>query len=80
MGGNGMSVAILPFLGFALSQVGTPGPANVAMMATGAGFGFQRALPFMFGVVLGKQIIIWPIGFGLMSYATQLPLLFLALK
>jgi len=75
-----MSVALLPFIGFALSQVGTPGPANMAMMATGAGFGFRRALPFMFGVVLGKQIIIWPIGFGLMSYAAQLPWLFLALK
>lgn len=34
----------------------------------------------MFGVLLGKQIIIWPIGFGLLTYAAQVPWLFLALK
>ncbi|MEM7644733.1 MAG: LysE family translocator, partial [Pseudomonadota bacterium] len=57
-----MSVAILPFAAFALSQVGTPGPANMALMATGARFGLRAALPFVAGVALGKQLIIWPIG------------------
>ena len=75
-----MSIAILPLSIFAASQVGTPGPANMAMLATGARFGFRAALPFVAGVVLGKQLIIWPIGFGLMELAEAAPGLFTALK
>lgn len=75
-----MSVATASFLVFAASQVGTPGPANMALMATGARFGFRAALPFVAGVALGKQLIIWPIGFGLMELAGRLPGLFLGLK
>ena len=62
-----MSVSALSFAVFAASQVGTPGPANMALLATGAAHGLRRALPFVGGVVLGKQLIIWPIGFGLMA-------------
>ena len=68
-----MSVAVATFALFAASQVGTPGPANMAMLATGARYGFRAALPFMFGVLFGKQLIIWPIGFGLMELAQQVP-------
>ena len=75
-----MSVGIISFVAFAFSQVATPGPANMAMLATGARYGFRAALPFVAGVVLGKQLIIWPIGFGLMSLADQVPLLFVLLK
>ncbi|MEM8849365.1 MAG: LysE family translocator [Pseudomonadota bacterium] len=75
-----MSVAVLPFAAFALSQVGTPGPANMALMATGARFGLRAALPFVAGVALGKQLIIWPIGFGLMELAERAPIIFEALK
>ncbi len=75
-----MSVAIVSFLVFGTSQVGTPGPANMVLMATGARFGFWAALPFVAGVVLGKQLIIWPIGFGLMELASAAPGIFSALK
>ena len=75
-----MSVAVGSFLVFAASQVGTPGPANMALMATGARFGLRRALPFVAGVALGKQLIIWPIGFGLMEVVAGIPWLFTALK
>ncbi|MEM8576902.1 MAG: LysE family translocator [Pseudomonadota bacterium] len=75
-----MSIALIPLAAFAASQVGTPGPANMALMATGARFGLRRALPFVAGVVLGKQLIIWPIGFGLMELAQHAPLLFETLK
>ncbi|QFU08499.1 Cysteine/O-acetylserine efflux protein [Rhodobacteraceae bacterium THAF1] len=75
-----MGVAVASFLIFAASQVGTPGPANMALLATGAAHGLRRALPFVAGVVLGKQLIIWPIGFGLMSLAQSVPLLFTVLK
>ncbi len=75
-----MSVALLPLAVFAASQIGTPGPANMALLATGARFGFRAALPFVAGVALGKQLIIWPIGFGLMQLATRAPLFFEGLK
>ena len=75
-----MSVAITSFAVFAASQVGTPGPANMALMATGARFGFRAALPFVAGAALGKQLIIWPIGFGLMELADAAPGIFAALK
>ncbi|MCW1950685.1 MAG: LysE family transporter [Octadecabacter sp.] len=75
-----MSVAILPFLAFATSQVGTPGPANMVLLATGARFGLRRAVPFVAGVALGKQLIIWPLGFGLMAAQDDYPLIFNALK
>ena len=75
-----MSVEIAAFAFFAASQVGTPGPANMALLATGARYGLRRALPFVAGVAVGKQLIIWPIGFGLMALSTTVPLLFVALK
>ncbi|SMP09867.1 LysE family translocator [Shimia sagamensis] len=75
-----MSVAMISFSIFAASQVGTPGPANMALLATGARFGFRAALPFVAGVALGKQLIIWPIGFGLMGVAETVPSVFVALK
>ena len=75
-----MSVAIASFAVFAASQVGTPGPANMALLATGARYGFRQALPFMLGVALGKQMIIWPIGFGLIGVISNMPIVFTFLK
>ncbi|MEO1307676.1 MAG: LysE family translocator [Pseudomonadota bacterium] len=75
-----MSFAWVAFLVFAFSQVGTPGPANMALLATGARFGLRAALPFVAGVALGKQFVIWPVGFGLMGLAQSVPWLFVALK
>ena len=75
-----MSVAVATFAVFAASQVGTPGPANMALLATGARFGFRAALPFVAGVALGKQFIIWPVGFGLMELADRAPWVFETLK
>ena len=75
-----MSLAVLPFLTFATAQVGSPGPANMVLLATGARFGLRRALPFVAGVSLGKQLIIWPLGFGLMAVRDDYPMVFDALK
>lgn len=75
-----MSIALVPLAVFAASQIGTPGPANMALLATGARYGFRAALPFVAGVALGKQLIIWPIGFGLMELAAAAPAVFSALK
>ena len=75
-----MSVAVTSFAIFAAAQVGTPGPANMALLATGARYGLRRALPFVAGVALGKQLVIWPVGFGLMQLADTAPWVFVALK
>jgi threonine/homoserine/homoserine lactone efflux protein len=75
-----MPVHAATFAVFAASQVGTPGPANMALMATGARFGLRAALPFVVGVALGKQLVIWPVGFGLMELADQAPQIFVLLK
>lgn len=75
-----MSVAVTSFLIFGASQVGTPGPANMALLATGARFGFRAAMPFVGGVVIGKQLVIWPVGFGLMELADRAPYVFDTLK
>jgi threonine/homoserine/homoserine lactone efflux protein len=71
-----MSVQAFEFLVFAAAQVGTPGPANMTLLATGARFGLRPALPFVGGVILGKQLIIWPIGFGVMALLGAHPLVF----
>jgi len=75
-----MPVATASFAVFAASQVGTPGPANMALMATGARYGLRAALPFVGGVILGKQLVIWPVGFGLMELSSQAPWAFEILK
>lgn len=75
-----MSIALAPLAIFAASQIGTPGPANMALMATGARFGFRAALPFVAGVALGKQLVIWPVGFGLMELSQRAPGVFVVLK
>ena len=71
-----MSVALGSFALFAVTQVGTPGPANMALLATGARYGLRSALPFVAGVALGKQFVIWPVGFGIMSLAGSAPVVF----
>ncbi|MBE1281843.1 MAG: LysE family translocator [Rhodobacteraceae bacterium] len=75
-----MAIQAISFTIFAASQVGTPGPANMALMATGARYGLRAALPFVAGVALGKQFVIWPVGFGLMELAERAPLVFETLK
>ena len=75
-----MLTIIISFSLFALSQVGTPGPANMVLMSTGARYGLRKALPFVFGVIVGKQFIIWPLGFGLIGFVAQVAILFTTLK
>ena len=75
-----MVLSLFHFLLFAFSQVATPGPANMIMLATGAKYGFRKALPFVFGVIVGKQIIIWPISFGLLLLNKDYPYIFIFFK
>lgn len=75
-----MSIALIPLILFCATQVATPGPANMILLATGARFGLRRALPFVIGVALSKQVIIWPLGLGLLALQDDYPLVFAALK
>ncbi len=47
-------------------MVASPGPANVLLFALGAKQNIKRSIPFIISVVLSKQLIIWPIGLGVM--------------
>jgi threonine/homoserine/homoserine lactone efflux protein len=73
-------VDLIPFAIFAAAMIGTPGPANMVLLTAGARFGLRRALPFVLGVALGKQLVIWPMGFGLLALIAELPWLFVTLK
>lgn len=75
-----LPIELIVYIPFAAAVIGTPGPANLVLMAAGARFGFRRTLPLIGGVILGKQFIIWPLGFGLMSLAAAAPLVFAAFK
>jgi threonine/homoserine/homoserine lactone efflux protein len=75
-----MGVAVTAYLVFAASQIGTPGPANMALMTAGARYGLRAALPFVAGVALGKQLVVWPLGLGLMSVSQSAPWVFEILK
>ena len=58
---------------FAVSMVATPGPANMILLNAGSKFGFKKAIPFVFGIILSKQLIIWPIGFGILTFFELFP-------
>ena len=47
-------------------MVSSPGPANVLLFALGTKQNIKRSVPFIISVVLSKQLIIWPIGLGIM--------------
>lgn len=80
MEGQVMPIELIGFLAFSASMIGTPGPANMLVMASGARFGASASLPFLSGVILGKQLIIWPLGFGLLGVLDPEGSVFLALK
>ncbi len=75
-----MPVEIFGMTLFAASMIGTPGPANMVVMASGARFGFRASMPFLGGVILGKQLIIWPIGLGVLTILSSDSLAFQALR
>lgn len=75
-----MSVDWVPLLMFLGAMVATPGPANMVLLAAGARFGLRASLPFVAGVAVGKQLIIWPLGFGLLAVLSAAPVVFAVLK
>jgi|TARA_B110000305_G_scaffold185098_1_gene205882 threonine/homoserine/homoserine lactone efflux protein len=43
----------------------TPGPNNIIALSTGVNYGFKKALPFAFGVIVGFNLLIAALGFGI---------------
>ena len=69
-----------PLLLFATVMVGTPGPANMLVMTSGANFGFWRSVPFLAGVTFGKFFINAMMGIGLWQLLTTYPVVLIAIK
>ena len=67
-------------LGFTFATSVTPGPNNAMLTASGANFGFRRAVPHMLGIILGFPAMVLAIGLGLGTVFSALPWLHLALK
>jgi threonine/homoserine/homoserine lactone efflux protein len=67
-------------LGFALTTSITPGPNNAMLTASGANFGFRRAVPHMLGIIVGFPAMVLAIGLGLGTVFSALPWLHVALK
>ena len=48
-------------------MVGSPGPASLLLLSIGAKYKLKNSFFFLMGVICSKQLIIWPVGFGLLS-------------
>lgn len=56
---------LLSLTGFILVMVGTPGPNNLMLMASGVNFGVRRSMPHLAGVAFGCQILLLVAALGL---------------
>ncbi|WP_432735917.1 LysE family translocator [Maridesulfovibrio sp. FT414] len=58
---------------FSLTMSITPGPVNMVILASGAGYGFRRTLPFVSGATIGFILLLIALGLGLMQVVTAYP-------
>ena len=65
---------------FIVALVGSPGPANMALMASGLTFGARPAVPFLLGTMTGFQIIFWLNVTGLYALLESAPQVFAVLR
>lgn len=71
---------ITALIGFAFVMSISPGPSNFILLATGANFGFFRALPIVFGVSFGFLSMVFVMGIGLGPVITAYPAITTALR
>ncbi|MBV9834121.1 MAG: LysE family translocator [Alphaproteobacteria bacterium] len=69
-----------PLVLFALAMCFTPGPNVVMITASGANFGFRRAIPHMLGISFGFGAMAMAAGLGLAGLFHAEPRLHVALK
>lgn len=65
---------------FVSALVGTPGPANMSLMACGLTYGVRSSLPFLFGTLAGFQLIFWLNAAGLFALLQSVPAVWDALR
>lgn len=65
---------------FISAMVGSPGPANMSLMASGVAFGARPAVPFLLGTMSGFQIIFWLNVLGLYALLQGAPQVFQVLR
>lgn len=70
----------LSMLGFLWVAAITPGPNNMLLTASGANFGFWRSLWLLFGIMLGMQVMLLLVAFGIGGLILLYPSLHLVLK
>ncbi|MGD8174893.1 LysE family translocator [Marinimicrobium sp. ARAG 43.8] len=56
---------LLSLAGFVVVMVGTPGPNNLMLMASGVNFGLRRSVPHLVGIAFGCQALLLAAAFGL---------------
>ncbi len=71
---------LMALVGFTIAMVGTPGPNNLMLIASGANFGFRRTIPHILGISIGCQILIVAIALGLGQLFSVYPQAVIALK
>ena len=71
---------LLPLFLFALAMVGSPGPNNLMLTASGANFGFRRTIPHILGIMLGMVSMLMAVAAGLGALFESWPLLQRLLK
>lgn len=70
----------LSMLGFLWVAAITPGPNNMLLTASGANFGFMRTIPLMIGIMIGMQVMLLMVAFGVGGLILLYPSLHLFLK
>ena len=66
---------LLPLMSYCFVMSATPGPNNVMLAASGANFGYRRALPLIVGIQVGGAMLAFVTCLGLGSLFTALPVL-----
>lgn len=64
---------MLPLLLAAIAIMGSPGPSTLSATATGAAFGFVRALPYVAGLILGTTAVLAAVAAGVTAALAALP-------
>lgn len=59
----------------AFPLMGSPGPATLSLAAIGTAFGFQRGLPYLFGIILGTTGVLLLIATGVTAIVLAQPVL-----
>lgn len=65
----------IPLILFAISMMGSPGPNNVMVTASGANYGYKRSLPHILGIAGGGFALYALVGLGLGQLLTAYPAL-----